>query len=109
MTKVKAGGEAFCQVVAVQSKMDIEYEAVLTQHFENGDAYSYPVFGRYRESQATDAYSNCFDIDEDDEDNKKDADAADIVITESGTYCPDGERVGDTGMSDAELLNACPI
>ncbi|KAF5009941.1 hypothetical protein FDECE_3883 [Fusarium decemcellulare] len=109
MTKVKAGGRAFCQVVAVQSKMDIEYEAVLTQHFENGDAYSYPVFGRYRESQATDAYSNCFDIDEDDEDDKKDADAADFVITESGTYCPDGERVGDTGMSDAELLNACPI
>ncbi|KAJ4255817.1 hypothetical protein NW757_004439 [Fusarium falciforme] len=109
MTKVKAGGRAFCQVVAVQSKMDIEYKAVLTQHFENGDAYSYPVFGRYRESQATDAYSNCFGIDEGDEDDKKDADSADIVITESGTYCPDGERVGDTGMSDAELLNACPI
>jgi len=58
---------------------------------------------------ATDAYSNCFDIDEDDEDDKKDADSADFVITESGTYCPDGERVGNTGMSDSELLNACPI
>ncbi|RSM12379.1 hypothetical protein CEP52_002563 [Fusarium oligoseptatum] len=62
-----------------------------------------------RDSQATDAYSNCFDIDEDDEDDRKDADAADFVITESGTYCPDGERVGNTGMSDSELLNACPI
>lgn len=30
MTKVKAGGRAFCQVVAVQSKMDIEYEAVVS-------------------------------------------------------------------------------
>ena len=35
--------------------------------------------------------------------------AAAVVIEQSGTYCNDGTRVGDTGMSDEELREACNL
>jgi hypothetical protein len=76
----------------------------MTQHFSNGDSYSYPVQGVLRDSRVTEAISICEDVNDD---NKEEAAAADFVIEQSGTYCNDGTRVGDTGMSDEELRKAC--
>ncbi|KAM0257394.1 hypothetical protein ACHAPA_011776 [Fusarium lateritium] len=106
ITKVQPGKAALCQVVAIQSKTNIRYSAMLTQHFTTGDSYSYPVQGVFRDSQVTNAVSECLDVTDE---NQDEADAADFTIEESGTYCNDGTRVGDTGMSDEELRKACNI
>ncbi|KAH7260700.1 uncharacterized protein BKA55DRAFT_467834, partial [Fusarium redolens] len=103
-TVVDPGEAALCQVVAIQSKANIQYHSMMTQHFSNGDSYSYPVQGVLRDSRVTEAISICEDVNED---NKEEAAAADFVIEQSGTYCNDGTRVGDTGMSDEELRKAC--
>ncbi|KAF5020271.1 hypothetical protein F66182_7705 [Fusarium sp. NRRL 66182] len=105
-TVVEPGKAVLCQVIAIQSRANIQYDSVLTQHFANGDSYTYPVTGYFEDSRVTDAISDCVDVNDENEDE---ANAADFTIDQSGTYCNDGTRVGDTGMSDDELLKACPV
>lgn len=68
----------------------------------------YDVRGTFRYADASEATAFCQDIDDSNEIPAAEVDAA-ITITESGTYCNDGRRVGNTGMTDEELLKACPI
>ncbi|KAF5004751.1 hypothetical protein FDECE_8741 [Fusarium decemcellulare] len=103
-TKVKAGMRVQCTAVAVQGRVNLRYSATLEQIFESGDSYSYPVVGSFENAQSSQAITFCKDLAPEEE-----AAADALIITESGTYCRDGRRVGDTGMSDTDLLAACGV
>ena len=67
--------------------------------------------GQFQNSASSEAISYCQDInpDEDKEASDVTADGRVPVIKESGTYCLDGKKVGDKGMSDDELKDACGV
>jgi hypothetical protein len=80
------------------------WAAQLEHIFQDGTSFSYPVTGKLHQAVASDAIAWCEDVEEDTV-----LPNGVIVVEQSGTYCNDGKRVGDVGMSDSELLAACPI
>ena len=65
--------------------------------------------GKFQNSAASNAISYCEDINPDEDKEASSASNKVPVIEESGTYCLDGKKVGDNGMSDDELKDACGV
>lgn len=73
--------------------------------FEDGNILTYPVSGVFKYAQASGADSFCEPIEDADIDPFMVASAA--IITESGTYCASGRRIGEAGMSDEDFIKLC--
>ncbi|KUJ11379.1 uncharacterized protein LY89DRAFT_739567 [Mollisia scopiformis] len=102
-TVVKAGQKVQCDVIAYQSRVNIAYTATATVQLLDGTSFSYPAAGNFVNAASSSAYTTCNDVDV----SKTTDDAH--TITESGTYCLDGTRVGDVDQSDDFLDQYCPL
>jgi hypothetical protein len=70
--------------------------------FKEGKSFSYTAVGKFQNTESSQAITQC-----DDMPFNAAAPAGAASIFESGTYCSDGRRVGDTGMLDADYMQAC--
>ncbi|KAF4983345.1 hypothetical protein FDECE_17320 [Fusarium decemcellulare] len=103
-TVVKPGQKVRCTTVAVQSKVNLRYTATFEQKFRARFGYKYPVVGMFQNAESSQAITRCEDVKPDEQ-----IDPKTLVLKENGTYCLDGKRVGDIGMSDEALRAACSV
>ncbi|KAF4950749.1 hypothetical protein FSARC_13101 [Fusarium sarcochroum] len=102
---VSGGGVVQCQTTVIQSRANLRFTATLNNLFKDGTSFEYRVTGILYDANHSEAGTVCNDVDP----GKDNAKEAYTVITESGTYCPDGTKVSDVEMSEEEYNTACPI